>query len=91
MSRAMKQDTRLQSLGSPIPVQVQANADGVPQAIRHPDGRRFEKILGVQEIWRIDDEWWRRPLARLYHRAIQENGKQVTFFRDLLDGCWYVH
>jgi hypothetical protein len=44
----------------------------------------------VRECWRIDDEWWRRPISRLYFSVVLENGKSLTLFQDLVQGGWFV-
>ncbi len=48
------------------------------------------RVACIREIWRIDDEWWRRPISRLYHQVVLENGKMMTLYRDLVEGGWYV-
>ena len=45
----------------------------------------------TQKIWRIDDEWWRSPISRLYYQVVLENGRVMTLYRDLTDECWYSH
>lgn len=55
----------------------------------------------IREIWRIDDEWWRRPISRLYHEVVLVTGAILTLYRDLREegpeeggpgeGGWYVH
>jgi len=56
-------------------------------------GARIEtraiRIEAIQEIWQVDDEWWRTPLSRLYYRVVLENGRLMILFRDLVDGTWY--
>jgi hypothetical protein len=79
----------LQPLGLPTPVEVRANGRGRPAALREKR-RRWERVVQIQESWRIDDEWWRRPVARLYHRVVLESGRTATLYRDLVDGTWYV-
>ena len=44
----------------------------------------------VLEVWRIDDEWWRRPIHRRYLSLLLEGGRPVTVFQDLMDGSWYL-
>jgi hypothetical protein len=48
-------------------------------------------VASIRESWRIDDEWWRRPVSRLYHDVILENGQLLTLYRDRIEGAWYVH
>jgi hypothetical protein len=46
-------------------------------------------VTAVQEIWRIDDEWWREPISRRYYRLLLEQGSMCTIYRDLLHDSWY--
>ena len=93
---------KLRALNEPRPVRVEADARGMPVRVvdagtralradtRALDGRLGLRVAAVRETWRIDDEWWRRPISRLYHSVVLENGKSVTLYQDLVDGGWYV-
>lgn len=94
--RGPARDTRLRPLGSPALLAVRADRNGTPLRIRTsgrgasvPPG--WASVTSIQESWRIDDEWWRTPISRLYHRVVLENGKVTTIYRDLVDGGWYAH
>ena len=51
---------------------------------------RWRKVLEVLDIWRIEDEWWRKkPISRLYYRVVLEDGTMVGLFKDLVSGKWY--
>jgi len=43
----------------------------------------------VKDRWRLDDEWWKRPISRLYYLVELEGGMLFTLFRDLESGDWY--
>jgi hypothetical protein len=48
-------------------------------------------VSAVQDRWRLDDEWWReRPISRLYHTLMLEDGTLVVVYRDLLVDEWYM-
>jgi hypothetical protein len=48
-------------------------------------------VSAVQDRWRLDDEWWReRPISRLYHTLVLEDGTLLVVYRDLLVDEWYV-
>jgi hypothetical protein len=79
---------KLRALNEPRRVRVQADARGRP--VRIVDGRLGRRVEAVRETWRIDDEWWRRPISRLYHSVVLENGKSVTLYLDLVEGGWYM-
>ena len=85
-------DPRLRALNEPRPVRVRTDARGLPAAVALPDSRRrgYHAVEVVRESWRIDDEWWRRPISRLYHDVVLEGGQLVTVYRDLVDGGWYA-
>jgi len=59
----------------------------MPNAVKHR-----KKLLHVKEIlnmWRIDDEWWREPISRLYYLVECSNSLRLTLFNDLITGKWY--
>ena len=48
-------------------------------------------VSAVQDRWRLDDEWWReRPISRLYHTLVLEDGTLLVVYRDLLADAWYA-
>jgi hypothetical protein len=51
-----------------------------------------KRLLQVEEIlnkWRIDEEWWRKPISRLYYEIAFASGSRFTVFQDLITGKWY--
>jgi hypothetical protein len=54
--------------------------------VRH--GRRLA-VTAIQEIWRIDDEWWRERISRRYYLLLLEHGIVCTIYRDLVSDSWY--
>jgi hypothetical protein len=70
-------------------VDVRTDEEGVPLHVRLP-GRPARRVVAVRETWRIDDEWWRRPISRDYRAVVLDDGRPVTLYHDLLDGRWYV-
>ncbi|MEX0800849.1 MAG: hypothetical protein WD379_06500 [Dehalococcoidia bacterium] len=66
---------------------MEAGEGGRPAAVHLSNGRfGVEEVL---EVWRIDDEWWRkRPLSRTYYRLLLEDGRTVTVYRDETSGQW---
>lgn len=77
-------------LDSPARAGVRTNRTGSPVEIRLGGRKSSGRVISIHETWRIDDEWWRTPISRLYHRLVLENGKMLTVYRDLTDGKWYV-
>jgi hypothetical protein len=71
----------------PEPVRVDEDASGLPVAVRL---KRRQSIAAVEDIWRIDDEWWRsEPVSRLYYAVLLARGERVVIYKDLVRGEWY--
>lgn len=81
-------DARLRPLDLPKAVPVRCNARHEPLQLRLE--RTVLKVASVRERWRIDDEWWRAPIHRIYHQVVLEDGRALTLFRDMVDGRWYL-
>ena len=55
------------------------------------DGR-WVKVTRVDDLWKVNDEWWRGPeeeIARLYYMIRLENSQQLTVYLDLITNNWY--
>jgi hypothetical protein len=50
-------------------------------------GKTVEAVL---ESWRIDDEWWRDPIARRYVEVVLEGGAHVVLYQDLTTRAWFM-
>ena len=48
------------------------------------------RVIQIQEIWQIDDEWWREPISRRYGTLVLDDDTTVTVYRDLMTGRWYL-
>lgn len=93
-ARAPLRTDRLRAVNEPRQVAVEINADGSPAAVK-PLGRGTVgpldgKIETIGEMWRIDDEWWRQTISRLYWEVILEGGKRVVLFQDLITTAWFM-
>jgi hypothetical protein len=82
---------RLRALNAPEVASVELDANGQPRAVRRSQikggGQAVEAVI---ESWRIDDEWWRQPISRLYHDVMLEGGGHVVLFKDLVTGEWFA-
>ena len=78
----------LRPLNAPAPIAVETGTDGEPVSVVWR-GRRVA-VAAVADRWRIDDEWWRTPISRLYRRLVLADDRLLTVFEDLLTGRWYV-
>jgi hypothetical protein len=85
----MDPDVRLRPLDAPSPVEVRTDREGSPLEVRIRGEGRAKRVANVREVWRIDDEWWRQPISRLYYEVALENGKLLTLYRDLVEGGWW--
>ena len=50
-------------------------------------GRRLA-VERIEDVWRIDDEWWREEVSRLYYRLLLEDGRPLIVFHDLVREQW---
>jgi hypothetical protein len=64
-----------------------ATKDGMPAAIII--GRRRLKVQRVLNVWRVDEDWWRCPVSRMYLFLEMENGARLTIFQDMIGNAWY--
>ena len=80
---------RLKPLGRPKAVTVHTDEHGEPVHLRFP-GKPARRVAVVRERWRIDDEWWRETISRVYREIVLDDGRIVTLFHDLADGLWYA-
>jgi len=95
----------LRPLNLPQPAKVELDSQGHPQAViaiqhssngtagQRETGYRQEirrAVESILDIWRIDDEWWRQPIARWYAEVVLEGGMHITLYEDLMTGDWYI-
>ena len=67
--------------------EVRDGADGAPLAVL-VDGR-WSRVTQIEDEWRFD-LWWRpTPVARRYYQISQEDGQQLTIYRDERNAQWY--
>ena len=81
---------KLRPLHLPSPVSVRTDARGRPTAVGSRRASGSKEVVQIREVWRIDDEWWREPVSRLYFDAVLEDGKRMILYRDLMEGGWYA-
>ena len=81
--------SRLRPLDAPRPIRVLEGDRHIPLQVR--PARTWLQVASVRERWRIDDEWWREPIRRVYFEVVLEDGRVSTLYRDCTDGRWYLH
>lgn len=47
-------------------------------------------VLQILDRWRIDDEWWRKEISRMYFQVVLEGGRILVLFHDLIEGGWFL-
>ncbi len=70
----------------PEPIEVIA-LKGTPKAVKYR--KRLLQVKEVFNMWRIDDEWWRRPISRMYYSLEFSRGSRFTVFQHLITEQWY--
>ena len=79
---------QLLTLNQPRPVHVVTDVRDQPVTIHL--GGRARRVEHLRESWRIDDEWWRTPISRMYVRVVLDTGRLVTLYLDLEEQRWYL-
>ena len=59
--------------------------DGLPVMVQVR--KRNLRVREIMNTWRIEEEWWREPISRLYFFLELENGARLTLFIE--NGNWY--
>jgi len=69
-------------------VQVETDEAGTPIRLRM-DGVTHGEV-GICNQWRVDDDWWREPVARAYFKVVTRDGLLCTAFWDEIRGTWHL-
>ncbi len=75
-------------LNAPRPIRVAVDEDGLPASVVR--GGRRVAVAAIADTWRVDDEWWRDEISRLYYQLSLADGTTITVFEDLIKGGWYA-
>ena len=75
------------ALNVPEKIQVELY-NGRPGKVVKSRGTRV--VESVLECWRIDDEWWRKPISRTYYEVVLETGGRMVVFQDLSTNEWWM-
>ena len=77
-------------LNAPLPLVVEAvdSPDGpLPRWVVWRGKRRL--VAAVDDVWHVDDEWWRAEVRRRYCIVTFADGGRLTLYCDLLEGSWW--
>jgi hypothetical protein len=67
-------------------IEVELDAMGAIAAIRWA-GRR--EPVEVCNRWRIEEQWWREPIAREYFKVVGRSWLALVYL-DRMDGTWHL-
>jgi hypothetical protein len=71
----------------PLSIEVELDASGAPTRVsRGP----LRGVLQPTSRWVADADWWSRPIAREYWKAILNTDLLVELFHDLHEDAWYL-
>lgn len=79
---------RFRPLNEPVPAAVEASPRGLPLAVLWRGV--FSRVAAVHDTWRVDDEWWRKEIARRYFLVELQGGRRLTLYHDLVAGAWHA-
>lgn len=54
------------------------------------EGSRRHSVERVEDLWSVEDEWWRRRISRRYYRLALVDGGARTVYHDLAEDDWYA-
>ena len=77
----------IKPLHLPRPVEVQEGTEHEPVSVCLE--RRWQQVALISDTWTFDLWWLPEPVARSYYRVDPGDGRQVTLFRDRMEGRWY--
>ena len=84
--KTLRTDT-LKPVNLPEPVQVEENQPGLPVMVKL---KRRQRIIAIEDRWRIDDEWWRtESISRIYYAVLLASGQRLVLYKDLMKNEWY--
>ena len=71
----------------PLAIEVELGADGAPARVV---GGPLRGELRPASRWLADADWWSRPIAREYWKAILGADLLVEMFHDLHQDAWFL-
>lgn len=46
-------------------------------------------VMQIQDVWIVQDEWWRKEIDRQYFALLMVDGEFRTVFHDRVEDAWY--
>lgn len=85
-TRAETRPDNIRALNTPKPITIVAT-HGVPAKLIT---RTTEvDVMQIQDVWIVQDEWWRKEIDRQYFALLMMDGELRTIFHDRIDDAWY--
>jgi hypothetical protein len=75
-------------LNRPRPARVLTDIHGAPRSVAV--GRQAARVIRIRDRWRVDDQWWREPLCRMYWEVELQDGRVLTLYHDRPADAWFV-
>ena len=69
-------------------IEIETDAKGDPVGFDR-NGRR-QKIVAVNERWRLEDRWWGDEEKRCYYRVQTGRGSVFDIYHELVSDRWYL-
>ena len=86
-SRKTLRADSLRPVNLPEPLKVDVDTSGKPRTVILT--HRKVTIIAIDDMWRLDDEWWRdEPVSRLYWAVRLTPGNRLVIYQDLICGGW---
>ncbi|MBA2362331.1 MAG: hypothetical protein H0V86_02225 [Chloroflexia bacterium] len=68
------------------PITVEVDDRGQPSALTW---QQREPVREVVNQWRVDDDWWRVSISRMYY-LVTTPTMLLEIYEDLCTGDWYI-
>ena len=85
-SGAKTRTDNVRSLNVPKPVTVVAE-HGMPAKLITRNTEMA--VMQIQDVWIVQDEWWRKEIDRQYFALLMMDGEMRTIFHDRVEDSWY--
>ncbi len=46
-------------------------------------------VMQIQDVWIVQDEWWRKEIDRQYFALLMMDGEMRTIFHDRMEDAWF--
>lgn len=93
LNTPLRMEVELDERGMPVRVRRHDGSQASPNPSPRQNGRTAGTavchIEAIGEIWRVDDEWWRKPISRRYVEVMLEGGRHTVLYQDLFTQAWF--